>query len=96
MRFLILKRNTCAQLSDLLGHDFGGCQKSQRLPGSIIELLIDLGQARCEYSDRSFPLGKCCRSRPLAFSFVGRCQGLCRSAGRVGTSKNRRPERRII
>ena len=31
------------------------------------------------YRDRSVPFGKYCRSNPFVFSFVPRCQGLCRS-----------------
>ena len=34
--------------------------------------------------DRSVPLGKCWRSRPLVFSFVPRCQGLRGSAKQTG------------
>ena len=30
------------------------------------------------------PLGKYCRSRPLAFSLLARCQGLCGSAKNTG------------
>src|SRR4051812_5232756 len=33
----------------------------------------------CENTDRSVPLGKYCRSRPLVFSLEPRCQGLCGS-----------------
>jgi hypothetical protein len=29
--------------------------------------------------DKSVPLGKLCRSRPLVFSLVPRCHGLCGS-----------------
>jgi hypothetical protein len=35
---------------------------------------------RRDQRDRSVPLGKYWRSRPLVFSFVGRCQGECGSA----------------
>ena len=33
----------------------------------------------CEYTDRSVPFGKYCRSRPLVFSLEPRCHGLCGS-----------------
>src|SRR5690606_41093670 len=38
--------------------------------------------SRCvaDHRDKSVPFGKYCRSRPLVFSFVGRCQGECGSA----------------
>src|SRR5665213_2305688 len=36
---------------------------------------------RCawEWTDKSVPLGKYCRSKPLVFSLEPRCQGLCGS-----------------
>ena len=36
--------------------------------------------SRWVYPDKSVPFGKYCRSRPLVFSLVPRCQGLCGSA----------------
>ena len=36
-------------------------------------------RSRAVWTDRSLPLGKYCRSRPLVFSFVPRCQGECGS-----------------
>ena len=47
------------------------------LPLSVMETA---SMSAALHLDRSVPFGKYCRSSPLVFSFVPRCQGLCGSA----------------
>ena len=59
---------------------FGWGCKSQSLTWSFVELRrATLLSWACEYTDRSVPFGKYCRSRPLVFSLEPRCHGLCGS-----------------
>ena len=66
-----------------LGQQFvqglGGCLPFQRLSRSPIQRASDGLQLIDIVQSRSVPLGKYWRSRPLVFSFVPRCHGLCGS-----------------
>jgi transposase InsO family protein len=50
------------------------------LRGLLLSVVAMASSSCALRRDRSVPLGKYCRSRPLVFSLVGRCQGLCGSA----------------
>lgn len=50
------------------------------LRGRLLILVATASISSAFHLARSVPLGKYCLSRPLVFSFVGRCHGLCRSA----------------
>ena len=49
------------------------------LRGRLLRASATASRSPREYLTRSVPFGKYCRSSPLVFSFVPRCQGLCGS-----------------
>src|SRR4030095_2587559 len=49
------------------------------LRGRLLRLRAMRARSAAECTDRSVPLGRYWRSRPLVFSFDPRCQGLCGS-----------------
>src|SRR5215471_1449441 len=56
-----------------------GVWKRKVLRGRSLSCRATLLSCACVYTDRSVPLGKYCRSRPLVFSLDPRCHGLCGS-----------------
>ena len=66
---------------------FGWGCKSQSLRGRSLSCRATLLSWACEYTDRSVPFGKYCRSRPLVFSLEPRCHGLCRSQKITGLGR---------
>src|ERR1022692_2212612 len=50
------------------------------LRGRLLSAMATASISSALHLARSVPLGKYCLSRPLVFSFVGRCHGLCGSA----------------
>ena len=74
------RRNTFSLTGlQALVQSFGGSSPSEGLAGPCIERVSN----NCEYvrtvCAQIGPFGKYCRSSPLVFSFVSRCQGLCGS-----------------
>ena len=64
----------------MLVEGFGGCPPAEGLARSGVECGgdgVEVGAGQCR--ERSVPFGKYWRSRPLVFSFVPRCHGLCGS-----------------
>ena len=53
-----------------------GVSNSRVWRGRPLSLRAILFRCSCECTDKSVPLGKYCRSRPLVFSLEPRCQGL--------------------
>ena len=53
-----------------------GVSNSNVLRGRSLSCRATLFRCACEYTDKSVPLGKYCRSRPLVFSLDPRCHGL--------------------
>jgi hypothetical protein len=47
--------------------------------GLVLRPWAIFSRSRREYGLRSTHFGRYCRTRPLVFSLVGRCHGLCRS-----------------
>src|SRR4051794_23817741 len=60
------------------GEHLIGCRKAKRL--ALLSRVAIASSSACENIDRSVPLGRYWRSRPLVFSFVPRCHGACGSA----------------
>src|ERR1700720_3524690 len=56
-----------------------GVANPRVLRGRSLSCRATLLSWACEYTDRSVPFGKYCRSRPLVFSLEPRCHGLCGS-----------------
>src|SRR6476620_12693411 len=56
-----------------------GVANRRVLRGRSLSCRATLLSWACEYTDRSVPLGKYCRSRPLVLSLETRCNGLCGS-----------------
>src|SRR5262245_65670137 len=56
-----------------------GVANPRVLRGRSLSCRATLLSWACEYTDKSVPFGKYCRSRPLVFSLEPRCHGLCGS-----------------
>src|SRR3954453_21084802 len=55
-----------------------GCREAKRL--ALLSRVAIASSSACENTDRSVPLGRYWRSRPLVFSLEPRCHGACGSA----------------
>src|SRR3954470_13614709 len=60
------------------GEHLVGCRKAKRL--ALLSRVAIASSSACENTDRSVPLGRYWRSRPLVFSLEPRCHGACGSA----------------
>src|SRR3954454_5560867 len=60
------------------GEHLVGCRKAKRL--ALLSRVAIASSSACETTDRSVPLGRYWRSRPLVFSLEPRCHGACGSA----------------
>src|SRR5699024_11603676 len=57
-----------------------GVRQHRAFRGVLLSARATPSRSSPDHRDRSVPFGKYCRSSPLVFSFVGRCQGECGSA----------------
>ena len=69
------------EIKSIRGEQLRGTLEAQRLawsgvqcPGNCVQILLR------EAAQVAAPLGRYCRNRPLVFSLMPRCQGLCGSA----------------
>ena len=63
-----------------------GFLKSKRLRGRSLSSAATQSRSWALCTERSLLFGKCCRSRPLVFSFVARCQGAWGSQKKMSMS----------
>ena len=73
------RRNTCLNFAERLVKRLGRGSPPQRLAWPGIERRDTASSSWTVWALRSVPFGKYCRSRPLVFSLVPRCHGLCGS-----------------